>query len=448
MGKSLRLVSINFPFIESHVDHVRSLATPKALFDYDVVVIRPHPLTWLLNHPVSRAGSECWVEGSDFAKVESVVTRAKSGILRLLGRGGLVVVILDSIEVLKWNPYATGHPHLAGVHKISNYDFLDEQFHSCVSNGSGQDVRLVDTSTPFSKVVQNSSVRWTAFLERRPMCPYDNPQIFARNTSDRVIGAVFECAGGHIVTLPNFERLNEQEFLTACWAYRSERQEANPPLWIPSIYLPGEYEANNRITGFQVEIKRLQQKQASELERREELLGHKNLLYQQGRVHLEAAVRNALDLVGFQTTPPEVLPGCPIEISGRIRGVSMPGVLQVGASSRQITCEEFKMFAPKVVEDNKHTQVPSKRVFVGNGFNETPPGTRLGTVIFSPRVVEEAQEQSISLLNSVELYWVVCGVLSKEIDDLERIREAILTTSGYVDLRPFCSIPPFPISQS
>jgi len=258
MEKSLRLVSINFPFLESPVEHLRSLATRKALSDYDVVVIRPHPITWLLKHPVSRVGSECWVEGSDFAKVEAIVTRTKSGILRLLERGGLLVVILDSIEVLKWNPYATGHSHLAGVHKISNYDFLDEQFHSCVGNGSGKDVRLVDTSTPFSKVVQNSLVRWTAFLERQPMCPYDNPRIFARNTPGSVLGAVFECSRGYVVTLPNFERLNEQEFLTACRAYRCERQEANPPLWIPCVYLPGEYEVNNRITGFQVEIKRLQ----------------------------------------------------------------------------------------------------------------------------------------------------------------------------------------------
>ena len=63
--------------------------------------------------------------------------------------------------------------------------------------------------------------------------------------------------------------------------------------------------------------------------------------------------------------------------------------------------------------------------------------------MFSAEVLEEAEKHSVSLVNSVELYWVVCGVLSKEIDDLETIREAILTTSGYVDLRPFCGIPPF-----
>ena len=341
MEKSLRLVSVNFPFLESRVEQVRSLATRKALSDYDVIVIRPHPVSWLLDHPVSQQGGECWVDGSDFAKAESIVIRQKAVILRLLERGGLVVVILDSLEILRWNPYNSGHAHIAGVHKLSNYDFLDEQFRSCVGHGSGKDVRLVDTSIAFSQVVQNSLVRWTAYLERRPIYPYGNPRIFARNTAGDVLGAIFECAGGHIVTLPNFERLDEKEFLSACKAHRSQPLEVNPPTWIPAVYLPGEYAANSRVMGVEVEIKRLQQKRASELAQREELLRYKGLLYQHCRVHLEAAVRKALELLGFLTCPSEDLHGYPIEISGKVRGVCMSGALQVKASQRQISCAEF-----------------------------------------------------------------------------------------------------------
>ena len=84
MEKSLRLVSINFPFLESPVEHLRSLATRKALSDYDVVVIRPHPVCWLLDHPVSQQGGECWVDGSDFAKAESIVIRKNQSSLDCL----------------------------------------------------------------------------------------------------------------------------------------------------------------------------------------------------------------------------------------------------------------------------------------------------------------------------------------------------------------------------
>jgi hypothetical protein len=446
MEKSLRLISINFPFLETPVEHVRSLATRKPLSDYDVIVIRPHPVCWLLDHPVSKQGGDCWVEGSDFAKAESIIIRQKAVILRLLERGGLVVVILDSREILRWNPYNSGQSHVTSVQKLSNYDFLDEQFRFCVGHGCGKDVRLVDTSVPFSQVLQNSLVRWTAYLERKPVYPYGNPRIFARNTAGDVLGAIFECAGGHIVALPNFEKLDEKEFLFACKAHRSQSQEVNPPNWIPAVYLPGEYSASSRVMGVEIEIKRLQQKRASEIAQREELLRYKGLLYQYCRVHLEAAVRKALELLGFVTCPSEDLHGYPIEISGKVRGVCISGALQAKASQREISCAEFLWFTPKLTADGQHTEFRGKSVFVGNGFNESPPGTRLGTVIFSAKVLAEAEKQSVSLLNSAELYWVVCGVLSKEIEDLERIREAILTASGYVDLRPFCGIPPFQIS--
>jgi hypothetical protein len=40
MSKKLRVISINFPFAESGVVHA-ALESDKALFDCDVVVIRP-----------------------------------------------------------------------------------------------------------------------------------------------------------------------------------------------------------------------------------------------------------------------------------------------------------------------------------------------------------------------------------------------------------------------
>ena len=178
---------------------------------------------------------------------------------------------------------------------------------------------------------------------------------------DSVLGAVFECAGGHIVTLPNFERLNEQEFLTACRAYRCERQEANPPIWIPAYICPESTTANSRITGFQVEIKRLQQKRASELAEREELLGYKDLLLSAGQGSFGGSgSKSTRTCSGFLTSPSEDLPGYPIEISGKVRGVCMSGALQVKASQRQISCAEFLGLTPKLAADGQHTQFRGK----------------------------------------------------------------------------------------
>ena len=45
--KKLRVLSINFPFQDKSVEQVDDLSTERALFDFDVVVIRPYSLIGL-----------------------------------------------------------------------------------------------------------------------------------------------------------------------------------------------------------------------------------------------------------------------------------------------------------------------------------------------------------------------------------------------------------------
>ncbi len=72
---------------------------------------------------------------------------------------------------------------------------------------------------------------------------------------------------------------------------------------------------------------------------------------------------------------------------------------------------------------------------------ETASESRKG--VFSPHVLQAAQTNAVALVNSVELYSVVCAVLSGEIVDCAPIREAILGASGYVNLRRFYKKSPF-----
>jgi len=43
-NRVLRTISINFPFVSKEVVQEADLRTPKAFFDFDVLVIRPYPL--------------------------------------------------------------------------------------------------------------------------------------------------------------------------------------------------------------------------------------------------------------------------------------------------------------------------------------------------------------------------------------------------------------------
>ncbi len=448
MAKAHCLVSVNFPFRTLPVAQLHSLAAREALCDYDVVVIRPSSLGQFPGLPADLGDCEGWIEGNEFARVEAIFARKKVEILQLLENGGVLVVILDALETLRWNPYAQGHSHLGGVHSVTNYDFLDREICSCIHNGPGGPLAIVDADEPFANVLQNSSVHSTASIGPPLPCPFDNPRVFARNGESSIVGAALECGRGHLVFLPNFDSLDEKAFITACMEYRFEREAINQPAWLRSVFLPGEIEANNALTAIQIEMKRLERRRMAELERREQLLEFKNLLYEAERHRLANAVRRALIELGFRPATKDPIPGSLIQFDAGSNGGSSPALLRVAGSNGQITYSEFAAFAEMLARTTECAGSPHKAIFVGNGFCQSSPSSRLGTSVFSAKVLEGAKEYSVALVNSVELYSVVCGVLSRKQSDLGAIRETILGTSGYVDLKIFCDNPSFSIDLS
>lgn len=445
MAKRLRVLSINFQFKTQGVDFAPSLDTTKALFDFDVVLLRPHSLAGFMSGHVSKRGAEWWLDrGSDFTNAGTVVRGKMNDIAPLLQKGGLFVIVLDTLEVYKWDPYAYSIARQEEIETLTNYDFLGQGFYQCVHNGSGSGITYTDASDPFARVLQHSNVRWSAYLDSSLTEHLNAIRFFAFNGPGQVVGAIAQIGTGHIVFLPNLQELDEEQFLVACSEYRFSREGTNPPSWVEGIYLVGEKEATEAILEVETEIKQLQDKRTSRIRHRAELLDYKKLLYEKGKTHLEPVVRRALDDLGFNTTPSETIPGSQFEIDGRTTIGSVPGMVEVKGSKNQIPFDEFSKFVPKLLEDFNLAGVQPKGIFVGNGYCEKPPQDRIGETVFSPHVLQAAKTHSIALINSVELYWLVCGVLAKEVTQYEAIRESILSASGYVDLKPFCGARPFP----
>ncbi len=172
-------------------------------------------------------------------------------------------------------------------------------------------------------------------------------------------------------------------------------------------------------------------------------LAYKKLLFEKGKHQLEPIVIRAFNDLGFQATPAEIIPGTKFEIDGRTKAGSAPGILETKGSKNQIGLDEFAAFPTKILADLQANKIHSKGIMIGNGLCLQKPETRLGDAVFSPHLLEASQRNSVALVNSVELYAVVCGVLDGSIKNLESIRERILTTNGYVDLRPFLVESPF-----
>jgi hypothetical protein len=429
MARSLKILSINFPFRNEGVEQARSLAIDRALFDYDVVVIRPYALS----RNTSRSGEE-----SNFSAVRAEITGKIKDLERLLVSGRLLIVILDAVDVLEY--HSGQYSYVGGTqYSNTNYDFLSADFHSALHNGTGTGLTFLPSDNPFVEVLKRSSIRWTAYFVRDPPHPFHGAKVFAVNGKGCWVGGSVP----GIVFLPNMDSLHEESFFDACRAFREMQEGTSPPSWITQVFLPGEDAKLEALKTIDSDIKDLQDSRENAEAELRKLQQLKKLLYEKGKHQLEPVVREALDILGFKTSDGGDIPGTNFEIDGRTSEGKQPGILEVKGSRGQIALTEFTALPTKVLKDFEVTNRSSKGILVGNGLCEKEPRARLGNKVFSPHTLEAAKTTSAVLINSEELYALACSVVRGEVTKLAEIREKILATNGYIDLLQFCKTTPF-----
>jgi hypothetical protein len=432
--KPLRTISINFPFHDPSVVNVSNFSTDRALFDFEVVVVRPYSVIGS-----GKSGGEFSVEWRDYSRVKQEMARKIEDISRLLQGGGLLVVVLDAVQVLRCQ---TGGYTGGTIYTVTNYDFLHPHFFESIGNGSGDRISI-DSTEPFSKVISASPVFWTAFIRRKVPYPFDEARVFATNGSDAVVGSSVEMGAGHVVFLPNFKSFDETAFFEACLDYCTRREGTPTPDWVSSIYLSGQTAVEQGISLLEKEIKTLEGRRDTELAALRKLLEYKKLLFEKGKTQLEPIVMSAMTILGFQASAGEIISGTNFEIDGRTKGGSSPGILEIKGSKNQIGLAEIGAFPTKIIADLEASKFLSKGILVGNGLCLEPPQKRLGNAVFTQHILDAAKTNSIALVNSVDLYGVVCNVLGSQIKDLNAVRQTILAANGYADLSQFIAKSPF-----
>jgi hypothetical protein len=195
----------------------------------------------------------------------------REDIKRLLSQGGLLVVILDALQELV---FTTGSYSIRDSYTVTNYDFLDDQFHLCIRNGHGNRIDYLNPSEPFNKVIKSSSVEWTAFIGGNPEYPFHNMKFFARNGAGSFVAGSI----GNIVVLPNFKQLDEKEFFQVCHDYRYKHESMPRPDWLQHVSLPKFVEAEAEISELQKEIARLEELQKRSVAQRDALFAYKAAL--------------------------------------------------------------------------------------------------------------------------------------------------------------------------
>jgi hypothetical protein len=426
MSKKLRVISIDFQFADPSVVHA-SLDSARALFDFDLVVIRPQPF------------GESRQDLTTCEYFKSVMYTKRRELHSFFSQGGVLVIFLDVPDYYR----AESNRYGQGACLINNYDFLDSNFASCLRKGSGNQVTYKSSDEPFVGVLKKTTVAWTSYLTQVPHPPLDRLRFFAHAGAGGTLGGKMPLGEGYIVVLPNVERLDEGAFFEACAEYRFKRQGTPPPDWAGGILVPGLQPIEAAIADLDKRIGDLQSERQLRSLELEERTAYRKLLYEKGKAQLEPIVLRALDDLDFCTSPGEVIAGTIHEIDGRTTGGSSAGIVEVKGSKNQVAQSEFSPFVTKILADAEVNKKYSKGILVGNGLCETEPSKRPGASVFSPHVLDGAKRNSVALINSVELYSLCCALLRGDSVDKNAVREAILTGNGYVDLKPFSGLSPF-----
>lgn len=421
MRKDLRILSLNFNFAGSTTND-DFLYTERALFDFDVVLIRPPEFNF-------QPGRSAICEN-----LLSTMAAKKRELEPFFSQGGVLVVLLEAPHRYRVEG-GYGNTQI-----VDNYDFLDPDFATCLRKGKGNQITYNNSAEPFAEVLKKSNVAWTAYIHQTPTGTMKGLKFFAHAGAAGPLAGKMPRGEGHIVILPNLDYLDEKSFLEACGDYRFKRQGTPPPDWVGKVFVPGVHPIEGAIVALDKQIAELQKAHEARRLELDERSAYRKLLYEKGKTQLEPIVLRALDDLGFATSPGETLKGNH-EIDGRTSKGSSRGIVEVKGSKNQISQSEFSSFVTKIVVDAEVNNGYGKGILVGNGLCESEPGGRIGNAVFTGHVIDGATRHSIALVNSVELYWLCCALLRGDKIDKDAVREVILTTNGYVDLKPFCGEP-------
>lgn len=151
MSKQLRVISLGFAFANKGVVQ-DSLETDRALFDFDVVVIRPPKFN------VTKG------QGAIYRQLRSLMVAKRKELETFLVQGGVLVVFLDIPDFYAYT-YQLTHNF------VNNYEFLDKRLAHCLTKGKGTQITYSNPAEPFVDVLKKSTIEWTTYLSSAPDAP-------------------------------------------------------------------------------------------------------------------------------------------------------------------------------------------------------------------------------------------------------------------------------------
>jgi len=441
----MKILTINYPITDERVTNRGNLVGAEALFDFDVVIIQPLPISTLITRGTEPTPEGIKIAEYDYSRIKNLWGHRANEIEALLENNGILIVLLAPYECVYSHHYnGQGHAQKCENHWLDNYGWLPINTYPAgiTTTGGGNKYQITNNSNPFTEYLKQGDVRWQTYIN----CPEDW-NVFAESVKDKVIGATVNVENGKIVFLPSLQERNDEVLLSCIENSFETYSETPPPDWINEFILPKEKEGEQDIEKIQQQLEEIKEREKKAKDKLEEITKFKKLLYEQGKHQLEPIVRDAFRLFGF-TVHDDYKPktGSNIEIDTVIEcnygqaivEIKGRGTKKEGEKGKCISLDDFSQLTNKIQDDLKITGKTKEGILVGNGFRLcTHPKNRRGEKIFTPHVKESAERQSITLINTVDLYGVVHGILGGEEIDKDKLQQKILGSKGICEFKEF-----------
>lgn len=432
----MRLLVIGMPLPSPRIDN-HSFFTAPSFFDYDAVLVEPESISQVIEDVVG--GGEAHNTAADEPVVNAataglnvgladLIRRRREETERLLDRGGTLAVFARPNQA---------HPYVAGFGGADRYSWLPAPpgltyGEPYLVPAFGTQVLLSDSASFFSPFI-DGYLQWfhyrAYFSERFPNLSAA-AQVFARSGGGAPVGVQFACGRGRIVFLPAMHqvpvgdlRFNLARTLIDCLArsvQAAAKEEA--PDWAVAEKLPGIEPLELAADQATQQLQEVTERHAEASARLGELTRYRNLLWQEGRYELEAAVRDAFQLLGFSLSLDLDQPAV-LEADGRT------AFLEVEGSQEAVVEWPYFRLQKRLEKDLLETHQPKKGVIVANGHRMTPPRERGQQYTDSLRIA--AENYRYALLTGEALLNLVREALEHpQPESLQRLRALVFEMAG------------------
>ena len=430
----MRVLSIGFPLPDPQVDNYNFISAP-SFFDFDALVVDPAAVSQVIEDVVEQREERLTYVDEPVANGPTTATavgladllhRRQEETSRLLARGALVVCFAHP---------DVPHPRVAGFTGCHRYYWLPappglSYGPPHLMPGQGTGVQPVEMDHPFAAFVsqQRAHILYRAYFTGDAPAFAASARVFARSEGGAAVGVEMRCGGGRVVFLPALrpvaagqERYKLTALLLDCVRRSLDAASRGPaPPWAGAVEVPALRDLRTAEEEAAVLLSEAEAAIAGARAARQERERWLHLLWQEGKLALEAVVREAFRLLGFQVTADIDKPA---ELTAE--GTADRLLLEVEGSLEAVDLAPHYRLRRRMEEALETRAEAPRGLIVVNGYRLQAPEGRPQQFTDSLRVAAESMRYG--LRTTVQLFEAVRAALAGDESAVAAFRGRLLT---------------------